>query len=52
MKLPPAHVMSLEEALEYIEDDELLEVTPQTLRMRKRQLNADRRKKQERREEE
>ena len=36
---------SLEEALEYIEDDELLEVTPENLRLRKRILNADQRKK-------
>ncbi|MEX1025696.1 MAG: translational GTPase TypA [Planctomycetota bacterium] len=43
--LAPPRVFSLEEALEYIEDDELLEVTPKTLRMRKRVLNADKRKK-------
>ena len=30
---------SLEEALEYIEDDELVEVTPKSIRLRKRQLN-------------
>jgi len=36
---------TLEEALEYIEDDELVEVTPQSIRMRKRLLSAtDRRK--------
>jgi GTP-binding protein len=35
VKLPPPHVMSLEESLEYIEDDELLEVTPKNLRLRK-----------------
>ena len=45
VNLPPPHVMSLEESLEYIEDDELLEVTPKTLRLRKRVLSADRRKK-------
>ena len=38
VRIPPAHVMSLEESLEYIEDDELLEVTPKTLRLRKRSL--------------
>ena len=43
--LAPPRIFSLEEALEYIEDDELLEVTPKTLRMRKRVLNADQRKK-------
>lgn len=35
---------SLEEALEYIDTDELLEVTPQSLRMRKRILNKNERK--------
>ena len=43
--LAQPRVMSLEEALEYIEDDELLEVTPKSLRIRKRVLNADQRKK-------
>ncbi len=38
VRIPPPHVMSLEESLEYIEDDELLEVTPKTLRLRKRSL--------------
>ena len=45
VNLAPPHVMSLEEALEYVEDDELLEITPKTLRLRKRVLNADQRKK-------
>ena len=31
--------MTLEECLEFIDDDELLEVTPQNLRMRKRELS-------------
>lgn len=35
IKLPPKIVFSLEEALEYIKDDEYLEVTPENLRMRK-----------------
>lgn len=35
MKIAPAVVMSLEQALEYIDDDELLEVTPKHIRMRK-----------------
>ena len=43
--LSPPRVMSLEECLEYIEDDELLEVTPKSLRLRKRELSADRRRK-------
>ena len=45
VNLAPPTVMSLEEALEYIEDDELLEVTPITLRLRKRVRDADQRKK-------
>ena len=45
VNLAPPHVMSLEEALEYVEDDELLEITPRSLRLRKRVLNADQRKK-------
>jgi GTP-binding protein len=37
--------MSLEACLEYIEDDELVEVTPEAVRMRKRMLKeADRRR--------
>jgi len=39
VRLTPAVKMSLEESLDFIEDDELLEVTPQSLRMRKRSLN-------------
>jgi GTP-binding protein len=46
VNLAPPRVMSLEQCLEYIEDDELLEVTPRSLRLRKRVLNADQRKKQ------
>jgi len=41
--------LSLEECLEYVEDDELLEVTPANLRLRKRIRNADQRKKQAKR---
>jgi GTP-binding protein len=48
VKLSPPHVMSLEEALEYIEDDEFLEVTPKNLRLRKRHLSQIERKKQDR----
>jgi GTP-binding protein len=35
MKIAPKIVFSLEEAMEYISDDEYLEVTPASLRMRK-----------------
>lgn len=38
MKIAPAQKLSLEEALEYIADDELVEITPQNVRMRKRYL--------------
>ncbi|PXX78122.1 translational GTPase TypA [Dielma fastidiosa] len=38
MKLTPAKIMSLEEALEFINDDELVEITPDTIRLRKRGL--------------
>jgi GTP-binding protein len=46
VNLAPPQVFSLEESLEYLEDDELMEVTPRSLRLRKRVLNADQRKKQ------
>ena len=39
--LLPARRMSLEQALEWIREDELLEVTPQSLRLRKRVLAAN-----------
>jgi GTP-binding protein len=38
--LSPARYMSLEEMLSYIADDELLEITPKNLRMRKKELEA------------
>jgi len=44
-QLTPYTDLSLEEALDFIEDDELLEVTPENLRMRKRGLTANERKK-------
>jgi GTP-binding protein len=37
--MPPAEEMSLERAIEFIEDDELVEVTPQSIRLRKRFLD-------------
>ncbi len=39
VKLTPPKQFSLEQALEYIEEDELLEITPQSIRMRKKILN-------------
>jgi GTP-binding protein len=40
----PARALSLEQAIEYINDDELLEVTPKAFRLRKRALTASQRK--------
>ena len=37
--LSPPRVMSIEQSLEYIEDDELVEITPKSCRLRKRTLN-------------
>lgn len=42
--LVPAIKMSLEQALEFIDDDELVEVTPQSIRLRKRHLTENERK--------
>ncbi|MCA0377514.1 MAG: translational GTPase TypA [Gemmatimonadetes bacterium] len=42
--LEPPRQLTLESALEYIEDDELIEVTPQSIRLRKRMLAASDRK--------
>ena len=39
IKLLPPKIFNMEEALTFIEDDELLEITPDSLRMRKRVLN-------------
>ena len=45
MKLVPAKIMSLEEALEFINEDELVEITPTDIRLRKKYLtNIDRRR--------
>jgi GTP-binding protein len=45
MRLVPVKELSLEQALEFIADDELVEVTPQTIRLRKRVLRANERPK-------
>jgi GTP-binding protein len=39
VKLSPPETLSLERAIEFIEDDELVEVTPESIRLRKRLLN-------------
>ncbi|MBR2490361.1 MAG: translational GTPase TypA, partial [Ruminiclostridium sp.] len=41
LRLIPPRQMSLEQCLEFLADDELLEVTPQNLRLRKRILNHE-----------
>ena len=43
--LAPPRKISLEEALSYIQDDELVEVTPATIRLRKKELDSNIRKK-------
>jgi GTP-binding protein len=43
--LKPARKMTLEQALEYIEEDELVEATPQSIRLRKELLSENARKK-------
>jgi GTP-binding protein len=44
VRLVPPRIMNLEQALEFIRDDEMVEVTPLTFRLRKRVLQANRRK--------
>ena len=50
--LTPPIRMTLEKALAYIEDDELVEVTPKSIRLRKKLLDPHERKRDERRKEE
>lgn len=45
IQLTPPVTFTLEEALEYIQDDELVEITPKNIRLRKRLLSAVDRKK-------
>ena len=49
--LKPPREMSLETALEYIEDDELVEVTPKSIRLRKMLLTENDRRRQQRKQE-
>lgn len=46
LRLVPPTTLSLEQSMEFIKDDELLEVTPQSLRLRKRVLSKELRMKQ------
>jgi len=43
IRLVPHRVLSLEQAIEFIADDELVEITPQTIRLRKKVLQANKR---------
>jgi GTP-binding protein len=43
--------LTLEKAMSYITDEELVEITPETIRLRKRWLDPNERKKQERKRE-
>jgi len=52
VRLTPPMRMVLEKALSYIQDDELVEVTPDSIRLRKRHLDPNDRKKAERQREE
>ncbi len=44
VRIVPPRNLSLEQALEYIDDDELVEITPESIRLRKRYLDANDRK--------
>ena len=45
LRLVPYRLMNLEQAIEFIAEDELVEVTPKSLRLRKKILQANRRPK-------
>jgi GTP-binding protein len=46
VQLTPPTILSLEECIDFLENDELLEVTPKSLRLRKRELDPNKRKRQ------
>lgn len=46
VQLTPPTIFSLEQCLDFIENDELLEVTPENLRLRKKELDPNKRKRQ------
>ena len=48
VQLTPATILSLEQCLDFIENDEMLEVTPKSLRLRKKELDPTKRKRQQR----
>ena len=45
IRLTPPKILSLEQAIAYLADDELVEVTPKSIRLRKRRLDANARRK-------
>ncbi|WP_305043806.1 translational GTPase TypA [Geoalkalibacter sp.] len=47
IRLTPPRIFSLEQALEFIDEDELVEITPKSIRLRKKYLDANERKRQE-----
>jgi GTP-binding protein len=47
VQLTPPRVFPLEQAIAYIEDDELAEITPKNIRLRKKELDHSRRRKNE-----
>lgn len=46
IRLTPPRTLSLDQALEYVRDDELVEITPKTIRLRKATLDPHRRKRE------
>jgi GTP-binding protein len=47
IRLVPPRILGLEQAVEFINDDELVEITPKTIRLRKKVLEANRRPRKE-----
>ena len=50
IRLTPPRVMTLEQAIAYIDDDEMVEVTPKTIRLRKSHLDPHERKRASRKD--
>jgi GTP-binding protein len=48
IKLTPPRLLTLEQALEFIDEDELVEVTPVSIRLRKKELDPTKRKRSNR----
>ena len=49
--LRPPHILSLDQAIEFIAEDELVEITPKSVRLRKMELNATKRQQKSRKDE-